>query len=201
MSTFTPNTVASGNVILASDHNTLGSLLTAVLNGNIDATNLADSAVTTAKIVDASVTNAKLATTAGELGGAYTTWAPTWTNITVGNGTVVARYTKVGKTITAEVTLVFGTTTSITGIFPTVTLPVTAGTTVQYAGISIHSYLDAGTTLYYGQYPITSGATTAALTVTNTGATYASESGLNTTVPFTWTTGDKITSFFSYEAA
>jgi hypothetical protein len=61
MSTFTPNTVASGNVILASDHNTLASLLTALLNGNIDSTNLAAGAVVTAGLADDAVTEAKVA--------------------------------------------------------------------------------------------------------------------------------------------
>jgi hypothetical protein len=61
-------------------------------NGSIDSTNLADDAVTTAKITNASVTNAKLSTTAGELGGAWLAWTPSWANLTIGSATVDARY-------------------------------------------------------------------------------------------------------------
>lgn len=61
MTTFTNNDVASGAVIYASDHNEQGARLAAVLNGNVDANNLASSAVTTAKIADSNVTTAKLA--------------------------------------------------------------------------------------------------------------------------------------------
>ena len=103
MSTFTNNNVASGDVVLASDHNTQGANIAAVVNGNIEADNIASNAVITAKIADANVTNAKLATTAGELGGAWQTWTPsfsaagsmTYTSVT----TNLARFMRVGKTV------------------------------------------------------------------------------------------------------
>jgi hypothetical protein len=60
MSTFTGNTVAPGNIIYASDHNTLVSLIAGVLNGNVDSSNLAAGAVTTGKIADSAVTKGKL---------------------------------------------------------------------------------------------------------------------------------------------
>ena len=61
MSTFTNNNVASGDVVRASDHNTQGANIASVVNGNIEADNLATNAVTTAKIADANVTTAKIA--------------------------------------------------------------------------------------------------------------------------------------------
>lgn len=61
MTTFVNNDVASGNVIYASDHNEMGSRVAAVVNGNIEADNLASNAVTTAKIADSNVTTAKIA--------------------------------------------------------------------------------------------------------------------------------------------
>jgi len=61
MSTFTNNNVASGDVVRASDHNTQGASIASVVNGNIEADNLAANAVTTAKIADANVTTAKIA--------------------------------------------------------------------------------------------------------------------------------------------
>lgn len=64
MTTFTGNNVSSGEIIYAADHNTLIALLAAVINGNIDATNLATDAVTTTKIADSNVTTAKIADSA-----------------------------------------------------------------------------------------------------------------------------------------
>ena len=63
MSTFINNNVASGDVVRASDHNTQGASIAAVVNGNIEANNLAANAVTTAKIADGAVTSEKLSAT------------------------------------------------------------------------------------------------------------------------------------------
>lgn len=71
MSTFVNNDVSSGNIVYASDHNTQGSLLAAVLNGGLDNANiatgaaidgskLADGGITTTKLADDAVTDAKL---------------------------------------------------------------------------------------------------------------------------------------------
>jgi hypothetical protein len=40
-------------------------------------------------------------------GGAWTTWTPSYTNLTVGNGTVTARYSQVGKTVTIDYKIFF----------------------------------------------------------------------------------------------
>ena len=46
------------------------------------------------------VTNAKLSTTAGEPGGAWKAWTPTFTGLTVGaGGTLTCAYTQIGKTV------------------------------------------------------------------------------------------------------
>ena len=128
MSTFTNNNVASGDVVRASDHNTQGASIAAVVNGNIEADNLASNAVTTAKIADGAVTNAKLSTTSGELGGAWQTWVPsysasgsmTYTSVT----TTKARYMLVGKTFIYELRA-SGTTGGTASSTITFTLPVT----------------------------------------------------------------------------
>ena len=124
MSTFTNNNVASGDVVRASDHNTQGANIASVVNGNIEADNLAANAVTTAKIADASVTNAKFNTAAGELGGAWDTWTPTITGFSANPTNSVYRYTQVGKTVTALIRQGANGTSNSTTF--TVTLPVAA---------------------------------------------------------------------------
>ena len=46
---------------------------------------------------------------------AWTSWTPSWTNLTVGNGTVTAKYRENSDTVDVILTLVFGSTTSVSG--------------------------------------------------------------------------------------
>jgi len=48
---------------------------------------------------------------------AWTAYTPVWTNLTLGNGTFVARYLQTGKTFNATIKLTFGSTTTVAGIF------------------------------------------------------------------------------------
>lgn len=66
MSEFVNNDVAPGAVVQASDHNSQGSALAAVINGGLDNGNLAaNAAIAGSKLADTSVTNAKTNFTAG----------------------------------------------------------------------------------------------------------------------------------------
>jgi hypothetical protein len=72
MGQFVNNDVSSGSIVYASDHNTQGALIAAVLNGNVDDSNLASSAVTETKLASNSVATAKIAdsaVTAPKIGG------------------------------------------------------------------------------------------------------------------------------------
>jgi hypothetical protein len=60
MSVVSPSQSNAGDTIEASDINNPINQIAAVINGNIDATNIADNAVTTNKIANNSVTGAKL---------------------------------------------------------------------------------------------------------------------------------------------
>lgn len=61
MSTYVNNNVASGNIVYASDHNTQGALVAAVLNGGIDDANIAfGAAIAGSKIATDSVTDTQL---------------------------------------------------------------------------------------------------------------------------------------------
>jgi len=69
-------------------------------------------------------TGLKWATPSG--GGTWTTWTPTYTGFSVGNGTVTARYSQTGKVVTAYFRLLFGSTTSMAASNNRISLPVTA---------------------------------------------------------------------------
>ena len=75
---------------------------------------------------------------AWDVSGAWSSWTPTWANMTIGNATVVGRFKQVGKTVVWSLSVTIGSTTSFTSTGGTFTLPVTAARAsagVGYLGI------------------------------------------------------------------
>lgn len=130
--------------------------------------------------------------------GDWTTWTPTWTNVTVGNGTVIARYRQIGKTVELFLRFTLGSTSSITGSFPTFTLPVNTLYTAYANGIA--TILDNGVQNYIG-WVWMSTSNTVWLGVNVASGTYVYDSTTSATVPFTWGINDAFTINMRYEAA
>ena len=65
------------------------------------------------------------------LTGSWSAWTPTWTGLTIGNGTVQARYIQIGKTVSFELRVDFGSTTALTTTQGEFTLPATANSSVS----------------------------------------------------------------------
>jgi hypothetical protein len=130
--------------------------------------------------------------------GAWTSYTPTWTNLTVGNGTLVARYCQVGKVVTVMIRLTFGSTTAVTGGYVQVGAPVTSAVS---AGALGNAYmLDNGVADYPGLVK-QDGTTAFAIQPINAAGTYAALGNLTATTPFTWGSGDILNVYFNYEAA
>lgn len=126
----------------------------------------------------------------GQLG-AWTSFTPSWTNVTIGNATITARYCQIGKVVFCSIEFAMGSTTSITGYPIQFSLPVTAKN--GSVGIGNVYMEDAGVSGYTGVLRIVNTASIALFT-------YAG--GVTTsTVPFTWATGDLFKTTFTYEAA
>jgi hypothetical protein len=142
--------------------------------------------------------------TAAELntaGGAWTTYTPTYTNFTLGNGTVNwAKYEQVGRTVTVKFKVTLGST-SVMGSAPTISLPATAVDTSGAVGTGLCFDASAGNI-----WP-----TTAVMISTSTVGTYVglasgtflAYSVVSNTQPFgvAWTTSDYWLMQFTYEAA
>lgn len=159
-------------------------------------------AVTATSVADGAIQPKALVAGTGS-GWAWSSWSPTWTNLTVGNGTVDCKYTQVGKTVIARVSLIFGNTTAITGSV-SMTVPVTA---ITYPGnasvvfpIGVINYLDSGTAQFVGTIQFSS-TTTVLLQVMGAASTYVGPAVLSSSVPMTWTTNDGIFATIIYEAA
>lgn len=124
--------------------------------------------------------------TAAELNaiGDWTTFTPTWTNLTVGNGTVAARYSQLNDIVLVNIELTWGSTTSASG---NVGVAAPVGTPARVCNLSA-IFEDSGTRYYIG-----SAANFATLGRFDLFHTESGNTGIvNATNPFTWATGDDI---------
>ena len=132
--------------------------------------------------------------------GTWQSYTPTYTNLTVGNGTVVSRYTQSGKLVTVNFSIVFGSTTSLTGGTPAVSLPVNCTSGFNELVVAFGKVEDTGTAFYNGGAMLVD-PDRFRWQVFVANSTYLTSDNVSPTVPMTWTTGDKYSTSFTYEAA
>jgi len=142
---------------------------------------------------DLLLTAASGETTGLKYTGGWTTYTPTYSNITVGNGTVDARWCRIGKMVFVYYRLVFGSTSSI-GSSPYFTLPTGSSypqrqTTGVLKDQGVSDYVGIaqieGSNVFLGSF-LASG-------------TYGTIGAVSATVPFTWGNTDSFFFFLSYE--
>lgn len=126
---------------------------------------------------------------------AWTAYVPVSTNITPGNGTTSARFTRLGRMVTAQYQLTWGTTTAF-GTNIRVGLPVPAQGSYWVGSVWM---ADQDVTNYVGVAVVGD--------VDNTSATiYHAVPGsgigrVTATAPFVWATSDILAMTLTYEAA
>lgn len=137
---------------------------------------------------------------------AWTSFTPTWTNLTIGNATQVGKYYKVGNAVLFRLSVVFGNSTSM-GSVPYFTPPVTA---IDYADThltpvigSIRVRDDSVGTVFSGfcVYRTTNSFQIQVSTATGGAGTGIGQTDFSSTVPWTWTTGDEFYIQGFYESA
>lgn len=118
---------------------------------------------------------------------AWTTWVPTLTSLTQGNGTITAVYRRLGKTLDYSFKFKLGSTSAVASA-PKFTLP--ASLASRYAAIEDEVgtgiLLDSGTANRGATVFFSSGATVEILSYSTTGVVTT----ITATVPWTWTTSD-----------
>lgn len=189
MATISITTPSDGQTIDASDVATPLNTIVTEINGNLDSNNIAEGGVVPNSLVDGTGTS-----------WAWQSWTPTWTNLTVGNGTVDASYIQIGKTVFYKLALVFGSTSSISGN-PSFSLPVTS-VAVENAGIEIGSgYLrDSNGSVVFGSV-LHGSTTTGQVTYHAVSGSLVIRGGVSSSAPFTWASNDGILIQGQYEAA
>jgi hypothetical protein len=132
------------------------------------------------------------------------TWSPTWTNLTVGNGTLVATIRIDGTLLKGNINLVWGSTSSIAGAVQFDTPVAASGYGAgagAYSAIGAVSLIDVGIALYMGEAVLRPTSSKVEIRVINASGTYATWSAISSTVPFTWATTtfpDELDINFSY---
>jgi hypothetical protein len=129
----------------------------------------------------------------------WTSFTPSWTNLTVGSGTNVGRKAYAGKTTLLYVSFTFGSGSAV-GTDPILTLPDTAVALTASTTIAQVVLNDSGGSAYQGVGVVAS-TTAMLLRMLATGAAYLTQGQITATVPFTWATGDQILITGFYERA
>ena len=122
--------------------------------------------------------------------GLWTAYTPAITGLTLGNGTVVARYLRTGNTINVHVTITIGSTTTMGS--PVVSLPATSLT--ESGGLA--TFVDQGSTRYNGICRIAQNDFILYAINPSTGGVAI----VSSTTPFDWVAGDAIFVDATYEA-
>lgn len=137
------------------------------------------------------ITYGDLSTAIANTLGTWTSFTPSWTNLTLGNGSVSAAYLQVNKLLFVTVKVTLGSTSSL-GDPVRMTLPnsLTQDTASQDL-VGITSLGDTGVAGYQGFIGVTS-STQVTPYVLNVGSTYASLNTITSTRPFTFGNTDTI---------
>lgn len=193
MATVSPAQVSDGTTMDASDVNNPINTIANEFNGNIDNSNIKSAAAIDASKIAGGITG---------MFGAWTSWTPTWTNLTVGNGVNASRYIQIGKTVFFDIAFTFGSTSSMSSA-PSFTLPVTtisygANTSLGQVGLTDSSSgnLFPGPLLWLST-------TTCQLQCLNVSGASVINASVTSTTPFgaAWATSDSIRGIGAVEVA
>jgi hypothetical protein len=131
----------------------------------------------------------------------YTSFTPTLTNATLGNGTITGAYIQIGKFVHVKFIFTLGSTSTM-GTQPQISLPVTGITTNQsgLAPIGWHFAGDTSVQNYFG-YIFLNTTTTASFWSAASNLAVLVLDQISATQPFTWGNTDVLSGYFSYQAA
>lgn len=134
--------------------------------------------------------------------GALTSYTPTLTGFTPGNGTTAGGYLRVQKMTYFWAKFTFGSTSAGASATPKLSLPITAssnaaGSGSQFANAVRGGFIDASGS-HYTAFAYLNSTTTVELAILGSSGVYTTPS---TTTPFTWTTSDSLMAAGWYEAA
>lgn len=183
---YTAWSVSFGEQPSAAKWNILGTNDASFNNG----TGIAVSAITPEKLLTGTGTS-----------WAWTSFTPSWTNLTVGNGTQTAAYIQIGKTVLGSLKFIMGSTSSV-GTNPYFTPPVAASSSYHTNIHPIGSGCAYDGSAFYLITPcFRNSIARIEMLATGAGGTYVNYADLTGTAPATWNTNDVFMLSFAYQAA
>lgn len=166
----------------------------------VQASNIAAGAVDTSELASGAVTTAKLSTSAGDPGAAGVSFTPSFTNFTLGNGSInYARYLKVGRIVVVDIRVILGSSSSM-GTDPAINFPVTPRSLVAFAPIGDADLFNSGDNHYMGRCIYNNSTNFIIRALGVSGADIVTQV-INSTTPFSsWGANDEINCHLVYEA-
>ena len=149
----------------------------------------------TAEVVTAAMMNAEIRDAVNGLEAAWTSYTPTVSTWTLGNGTATGKYMQVGKTINFRINFTFGSTSVASGQV-SFSLPVTSVALFSTPGdpIGTATFRDASV-------PANDSGPLILSSTTQCQPRLASLAVTGVSTPWTWAAGDLISLSGTYEAA
>ena len=139
------------------------------------------------------------ASTGLKYGGNWVSYTPTFTNLTVGNGTLSGVYNRIGNIVYVIVRLNLGSTSAVTGGV-TVSNPVNSEGDYEIVGDATLWAFGGSGVLFAGKMWASAAGSTEIL-AQNSAITHLKLEALSSTVPFTWGTGNILRLQFQYKVA
>lgn len=146
-----------------------------------------------AGLVTSTMLNTQIRDNFKAIGDPWQSYAPTFTNLTLGASTVTGNYMEAGKLVHARGSITLGTGFAITGTVQ-VSLPVTGNGPIVPLGQAGLRDVSAGAYRWWS-------AVANAANATSFFVADPSDTRVNATTPWTWAVGDVITWQLAYEAA
>lgn len=211
--TLTSPTITGGtydNGTITVDSISGHTVATTVTVGNVQMANgviNTSGAVTATSIAAGAVQPQALVSGTGS-GWTWSSFTPTLTNFTVGNGSMTGYYSQTGKIVCGHVDIKFGTTSTWTGNL-LINYPVAASShydTVSYLSLQFPigntiAYDSSAVTQYYGTTVVYNTTAMGILVWNATGTNLSTQNAFSASQPFTWATNDILSIEFCYEAA
>lgn len=124
-------------------------------------------------------------------------WTPSWTNLSIGNGTQTAEYVRVGNIVLAYISLTFGSTTSVSGNI-IVSLPVNNPQEVFNIVVGNAIITDASPAGLYTGILTYQGSDVCVVRCVDSSGSYSQYIACTASVPITFTTDDILRLKFVY---
>jgi hypothetical protein len=131
-------------------------------------------------------------------GGAWTSYTPTTGSLTIGNGTLIASYMKIGELITWYAEFTLGSTSSVSSD-PYISMPFAQDENDFLFQDATFRDVSAGT--YQKGFTIGTGTNSYPYPIKTDGTWASSGGGVSSAQPFTWATGDQIILSGTYRKA